>query len=65
YSGIIYRAMGIPVSMFTVIFAVARVVGWISQWNEMIKEPVQKIGRPRQLFTGSKRRDFVPISRRR
>ena len=65
YSGIIYRAMGIPVSMFTVIFAVARVAGWIAQWNEMIQEPVQKIGRPRQLFTGPIQRDFVPISRRR
>ncbi len=65
YSGIIYRAMGIPVSMFTVIFAVARVVGWIAQWSEMIQEPAQKIGRPRQLFTGATRRDFVPISRRR
>ncbi len=64
YSGIIYRAMGIPASMFTVIFAVARVAGWIAQWNEMIQEPVQKIGRPRQLFTGSNLRDFVPISRR-
>ncbi len=65
YSGIIYRAMGIPVSMFTVIFAVARVTGWIAQWNEMIQEPVQKIGRPRQLFTGHRQRDFVPISRRK
>ena len=64
YSGIIYRAMGIPVSMFTVIFAVARVAGWIAQWNEMIQEPVQKIGRPRQLFTGPQPRNFVPISRR-
>jgi citrate synthase len=64
YSGIIYRAMGIPVSMFTVIFAVARVAGWIAQWNEMIQDPVQKIGRPRQLFTGSKQRNFLPISRR-
>jgi len=64
YSGIIYRAMGIPVSMFTVIFAVARVAGWIAQWNEWIQEPDQKIGRPRQLFTGATRRDFVPISRR-
>jgi citrate synthase len=64
YSGIIYRAMGIPVSMFTVLFAVARVAGWVAQWNEMIQEPVLKIGRPRQLFTGSARRDFVPMARR-
>ena len=64
YSGIIYRAMGIPTSMFTAIFAVARVAGWIAQWNEMIQGPVQKIGRPRQLFTGAQHRNFVPISRR-
>ncbi len=64
YSGIIYRTMGIPVSMFTVLFAVARTVGWIAQWNEMIQEPVQRIGRPRQLFTGPVTRDFVPISKR-
>ena len=64
YSGIIYRAMGIPQSMFTMIFAMARVAGWIAQWNEMIQEPVQKIGRPRQLFTGALRRDFVPIEQR-
>jgi citrate synthase len=64
YSGIIYRAMGIPTSMFTVIFAVARVAGWIAQWSEMIQEPVQKIGRPRQLFTGAPHRNFVPVSGR-
>ncbi len=64
YSGIIYRAMGIPVTMFTMIFAMARVAGWIAQWNEMIQEPAQKIGRPRQLFTGPLRRDFVPIDQR-
>jgi citrate synthase len=64
YSGIIYRAMGIPVSMFTVIFALARTVGWIAQWNEMIQEPVQKIGRPRQLYTGPVTRDFLPMSKR-
>jgi citrate synthase len=64
YSGIIYRAMGIPTSMFTVIFAVARVAGWIAQWNEMMQEPEHKIGRPRQLFTGAKRRDFVPAGKR-
>ena len=65
YSGIIYRALGIPTSMFTVIFAMARTAGWIAQWNEMIQEPVQKIGRPRQLFTGPVTRDFVPIVKRR
>ena len=64
YSGIVQRAMGIPVSMFTCIFALARTVGWIAQWNEMIGEPDQKIGRPRQLFTGSTRREFVPMDAR-
>ncbi len=64
YSGIIYRAIGVPVSMFTALFAIARVAGWIAQWNEMMQEPVQKIGRPRQLFTGPKRRDFVPLDKR-
>jgi citrate synthase len=64
YSGIIFRAIGIPVSMFTVIFAVARTVGWISQWNEMIEDPSQKIGRPRQLYTGEQRRDFVEVNKR-
>jgi citrate synthase len=62
YSGIVQRAIGIPTSMFTCIFAMARTVGWIAQWNEMISEPDQKIGRPRQLFTGSPRRD-VPDRR--
>lgn len=64
YSGIIFKAMGIPTSMFTVLFAVARVVGWVAQWNEMIEDPSQKIGRPRQLYTGAKHRDFVPIEKR-
>ena len=64
YSGIIYRAIGIPTSMFTAIFAIARVAGWIAQWSEMIQEPVQKIGRPRQLFTGAQSRNFVPVSQR-
>lgn len=63
YSGIVQRAIGIPTSMFTCIFAMARTVGWISQWNEMISEPDQKIGRPRQLFTGSPRRDVSAASR--
>ena len=64
YSGIIFQAMGIPTSMFTVLFAVARTVGWIAQWNEMIEDPNQKIGRPRQLYTGAARRSFVPIVKR-
>ena len=64
YSGIVQRALGIPTSMFTCIFAMARTVGWIAQWNEMISEPDQKIGRPRQLFTGSTRRDVPAIALR-
>jgi len=64
YSGIILKAMGFPTSMFTVLFAVARTVGWISQWKEMIEDPSQRIGRPRQLYIGSPRRDFMPISER-
>ncbi len=64
YSGIIFRAMGIPVSMFTVLFAVARTVGWISQWREMVEDPSQKIGRPRQLYTGHTQRPFVPVKKR-
>ncbi|MFH1803425.1 MAG: citrate synthase [Pseudomonadota bacterium] len=64
YSGIIFKAMGIPESMFTVLFAVARTVGWIAQWKEMIEDPSQKIGRPRQLFTGVVERPFVPVDKR-
>ncbi len=64
YSGIIFRAMGIPTTMFTVLFAVARTVGWVAQWNEMIEDPVQKIGRPRQLYHGQTYRDFTPIHKR-
>ncbi|MCQ9327200.1 citrate synthase [Neisseria dentiae] len=64
YSGIVLSALGIPVSMFTVIFALARTVGWISHWHEMISDPNQKIGRPRQLYTGAARRDFVPVDKR-
>lgn len=64
YSGIVMRAMGIPNSMFTAIFAMARTSGWIAQWSEMISEPEQKIGRPRQMYTGKLRRDFVPTSNR-
>jgi citrate synthase len=64
YSGIIFKAMGIPVSMFTALFAVARVVGWVSQWNEMIGDPHQKIGRPRQLYTGATQRKYTPLNAR-
>ena len=64
YSGIIFQALGIPTSMFTVLFAVARTVGWIAQWNEMVEDPNQKIGRPRQLYTGAAKRDYVPVSQR-
>ena len=64
YSGIVLRAIGIPSNMFTVIFAVARTVGWISQWNEMIAEPDQKIGRPRQLYLGAVKRDYVALEQR-
>ncbi len=65
YSGIIFSAIGIPTTMFTVLFAVARTVGWIAQWNEMIEDPNQKIGRPRQLYTGAARREFTAIGQRR
>ena len=64
YSGIILKAMGFPTSMFTVLFAVARTVGWVAQWNEMIADPYQKIGRPRQLFLGYDKREFPPKSKR-
>jgi citrate synthase len=64
YSGIVQSALGIPVSLFTGIFAMARTVGWIAQWNEMISDPEQKIGRPRQLFIGSAQRDVPPIAKR-
>ncbi len=64
YSGIILRAMGFPTSMFTVLFALARTVGWISQWKEMIEDPGQKIGRPRQLYVGPTRRDYVATDKR-
>ena len=64
YSGIIFQAMGIPTSMFTVLFAVARTVGWIAQWREMIEDPEKKIGRPRQLYTGPGKRSFVPLAKR-
>ncbi len=65
YSGIILNAIGIPTNMFTVIFALARTVGWVAQWMEMIGEPTQKIGRPRQLYTGADERDFVAMNKRK
>ena len=64
YSGIVLSALGFPTSMFTVLFALARTVGWISQWNEMLEDPSQRIGRPRQLYTGAAERDYIPISKR-
>ena len=64
YSGIILEAIGFPTSMFTAIFALSRTVGWIAQWKEMIEDPEQRIGRPRQLYTGVAKRDFVPIEKR-
>ena len=64
YSGIILKAMGFPTSMFTVLFAVARTVGWVAQWKEMIEDPNQKISRPRQLYTGHVERTYLPIDQR-
>jgi citrate synthase len=64
YSGIILSAIGFPTTMFTVLFALARTVGWVAQWNEMISDPAQKIGRPRQLYTGPAQRDYVPVAKR-
>ena len=64
YSGIILKAMGFPTSMFTPIFALARTVGWISQWKEMIEDPTNRIGRPRQIYTGAAARDYTPIDQR-
>jgi len=64
YSGIILSAMGFPTSMFTVLFALARTVGWVAQWTEMIEDPSQKISRPRQLYTGHNKREYVPIAER-
>ena len=64
YSGIILKSIGIPLNMFTVIFAMARTVGWVAQWTEMMGEPDRQIGRPRQLYVGSSRRDYVSIRER-
>jgi citrate synthase len=65
YSGVIYSAIGIPRSMFTVMFAIARTVGWVAHWQEMISDPGMRIGRPRQLYTGPTRRDYVEVGKRR
>ena len=64
YSGIIYQALGIPRSMFTVMFAIARTVGWVAHWQDMVSDPGMRIGRPRQLYTGPTPRDFTDIANR-
>jgi citrate synthase len=64
YSGLIYQAMGFPVEMFPVLFAIPRTAGWLAQWREMIADPEQKIARPRQLYVGPPARDFVPLEKR-
>jgi citrate synthase len=64
YSGIVQKAIGIPVQLFTAVFALARTVGWIAQLNEMVSDPEYKIGRPRQLYTGATRRSVVPLAQR-
>jgi citrate synthase len=64
YSGIVQKALGIPTTMFTCIFALARTVGWMTQWEEMINDPEYKIGRPRQLYVGAERRDVIPVGQR-
>ena len=64
YSGIILKAIGIPTSMFTVIFAMSRTVGWIAHWDEMLSQAGQKIGRPRQMYTGELNREFTPLKDR-
>jgi citrate synthase len=64
YTGLIYRAMGFPTQMFTVLFALGRLPGWIAQWREMIEDPNTKIGRPRQIYVGESLRDFVPLNQR-
>ena len=64
YSGLIYEAMGFPVDMFAVLFAIARTTGWVAQWEEMLLDSDQKIFRPRQIYTGARTRDYVPMSAR-
>jgi citrate synthase len=64
YTGVIYKAMGFPTHMFTVLFALGRLPGWIAQWREMIEDPATKIGRPRQVYVGSEERDYVAAAQR-
>ena len=64
YTGLIYKAMGFPTEMFTVLFALGRLPGWIAQWREMIEDPATRIGRPRQVYTGVPLRDYVPVANR-
>jgi len=64
YSGIIFRALGLPLAMFTPVFAVARTVGWVAHWNEMMADPETRLSRPRQLYTGSGERTLVPVRER-
>jgi citrate synthase len=64
YSGILYKAMGIPTNMFTVMFALGRLPGWIAHWKEMVDDPTTKIGRPRQIYTGETTRRYLPIEKR-
>jgi citrate synthase len=64
YSGIIYRALGFPTNMFTVLFALGRLPGWVAHWKEMMEDPTSKIGRPRQIYTGATAREYVPLEQR-
>jgi len=64
YSGVIYKAIGVPVNMFTVMFAMGRMPGWIAQWQEMRRDPSFRIGRPRQIYTGATKRDWTPLDQR-
>jgi citrate synthase len=64
YSGILYRAIGIPTEMFTVMFAIGRIPGWIAHWKEMMEDPDLRIGRPRQIYVGAKSRDYIPMGDR-
>ena len=64
YSGLIYQAMGFPIDMFPVLFAIPRTAGWLAQWEEMLLDKEQKIARPRQIYLGSPRRDYVPLEKR-
>jgi citrate synthase len=64
YSGLVYLALGIPVNMFTVVFAIGRMPGWIAHWKEMVNDPEGKIGRPRQIYVGKSERDYVPVEER-